>query len=138
MPRADPVWHAIDAELDRRKAKHLAPSSWAALGRLLPKASSQVLTNWKARGVPPKEYANIATALGWSVDRLLGKEDVRDESTRPKRPARNYEDRREVSESDWILLQAVKVATTEQERETILKRHEELLAQARAHIDAAK
>jgi hypothetical protein len=68
---SDPVWHRIDRELSNRKAAHLLPGTWAALGRIL-EVSAQVLTNWKARGVPPKEHQAIADALGWTVDQLLG------------------------------------------------------------------
>lgn len=56
----------------------------------------------------------------------------------PPAPSPNFEDRHEVSDSDFTLLQAVKVATTDLEREAILRRHAELLAQARAQIEAAK
>lgn len=69
--QVDPVWERIDAELRRRKAKHLAPGSWAALGGLIG-ASRQTTTNWKVRGVPPKEYTVVAGALGWTVDQLVG------------------------------------------------------------------
>lgn len=69
----DPVWARIDAELQRRKAKHLIPGSWASLGAAID-ASRQTTTNWKSRGIPPKEYAAIAGALGWTVDQLLGHE----------------------------------------------------------------
>lgn len=68
---ADTVWHRIDRELSRRKGVHLAPSSWAALGRAI-HVSSQVLTNWKARRVPPEMHSAVAQALGWTVDQLLG------------------------------------------------------------------
>lgn len=72
---ADHVWVRIDAELTRRKDKHLTPGSWAALGKLIA-ASRQTMTNWKKRGVPPKEYAEIAIRLGWTVDQLLGHEEL--------------------------------------------------------------
>lgn len=134
----DTVWQTIDEELLRRKAKHLAPSSWAALGRMLPTpASNQVLTNWKARGVPPKEYVDVAAALGWTVEQLLGKERRTPAKKAPIEPRGNFADRHEVSDSDFALLQAVKGTTTEQWRAERVKQHEELLAQARAQIEAA-
>lgn len=72
---ADPVWNLIDRELSRRKRAHLQPSSWAALGRLIG-ADAQRIGNWKTRGVPARVYVDIATALGWSVDALLGREEI--------------------------------------------------------------
>lgn len=67
----DAVWHRIDSELHRRRGAHVVPGTWAALGRMI-EASNQTLGNWKARGVPPKQYQAIAAALGWGVDQLLG------------------------------------------------------------------
>lgn len=67
----DTVWHRIDSELQRRKDVRQTPSSWADLGRQIG-ATRQRLTNWKTRGVPPKDYPAIADAFGWSVDQLLG------------------------------------------------------------------
>lgn len=69
----DPVWARIDEELRRRKAKHMVPGSWAAIGTRID-ASRQTLWNWKTRGIPPKEYAALAGALDWTVDQLLGHE----------------------------------------------------------------
>lgn len=71
MFMSDLVWHTIDRELARRKDARLSPSSWSALGKVIG-ASVQATTNWKTRGVPPKEHPAIAAALGWSVDQLLG------------------------------------------------------------------
>lgn len=67
----DPIWERVDAELQHRKAKHLAPASWSALGRLI-EASRQTTTNWRTRGIPPKEYVALAGALGWTIDQLVG------------------------------------------------------------------
>lgn len=36
--------------------------------------SMQVLTNWLARGMPGAELERVADGLGWSVDRLLGRD----------------------------------------------------------------
>jgi hypothetical protein len=79
--QTDPVWERIDAELQRRRLKHLSPSSWPGLRELIG-ASRQTTTNWKSRGVPPKEYTVIAGALGWTVDQLVGAEP--DERPTPK------------------------------------------------------
>ena len=59
----DAVWSRLTAELDRL---HRGPQ-WLAdeLG-----CSVQRVVNWRKRGVPPSAYADIARALGWSVDRL--------------------------------------------------------------------
>lgn len=46
--------------------------------------TSQVLTNWIARGMPPAKHRDVATALGWSVDKLLtGKEAAGNTSAGP-------------------------------------------------------
>jgi len=67
----DPVWHRLDQELASRRERHLVPGSWAELARALD-TSEQRINNWKRRGVPPKQHAAVAAALGWSVDRLIG------------------------------------------------------------------
>jgi hypothetical protein len=67
----DPVWLAVERELERRRAKHQTPNSWAALGRSIG-ASDQRVQNWKSRGIPSRQHVTIAAALGWSVDQLLG------------------------------------------------------------------
>lgn len=67
---ADTVWYRIDRELQRRLGLHLKPGSWAALGAMI-NQTSQTTTNWKTRGVPPKRYAEIAQALGWTMEQLL-------------------------------------------------------------------
>jgi len=40
--------------------------------------SPQRMNNWKTRGVPPAMHIRVATALGWSVDQLLGNEPTTD------------------------------------------------------------
>lgn len=47
----------------------------------------------------------------------------------PPAPPAGFEDRREVSESDWGLLMDVKIATTEKEKQEIRERAAELRAQ---------
>lgn len=71
----DHVWHRIDRELKRRGLVHQRPSTWADLGREIG-AAAQRMTNWTKRGVPAKLHRPIADALGWSVDKLLGAEEV--------------------------------------------------------------
>jgi len=34
--------------------------------------SVQAVQNWKTRGIPAKQHAGLAAALGWTVDQLLG------------------------------------------------------------------
>lgn len=71
----DPVWIAVDTELKRRRKLHLAPGDWHALGRALGVAK-QVVGNWKDRGTLPKaRYPEVADMFGWTVDRLLGREE---------------------------------------------------------------
>ena len=38
--------------------------------------SVQTVHNWGLRGVPPRRHADIAKALGWSVEHLLGLEEA--------------------------------------------------------------
>jgi hypothetical protein len=78
----DTVWNRIDRELDRRKRERLVPSTWAALGEKL-NVTSQVTTNWRTRGVPPKRYPDIAAALDWTVEQLLGRDEVPPPPTPP-------------------------------------------------------
>lgn len=65
------MWHRLDQELAARRDRHHLPGTWADLARAL-ETSEQRINNWKRRGVPPAQYAAIATVLGWSVDRLIG------------------------------------------------------------------
>lgn len=65
------MWHRLDQELAARRDHHHLPGTWADLARAL-ETSEQRINNWKRRGVPPAQYAAIATVLGWSVDRLIG------------------------------------------------------------------
>ena len=65
------MWHRLDQELAARRDHHQLPGTWADLARAL-ETSEQRINNWKRRGVPPAQYAAIATVLGWSVDRLIG------------------------------------------------------------------
>lgn len=67
----DPVWERINTELINRRRTHQSPDGWASLGRALG-MSVQAVTNWRHRGIPPRAHAAIASALGWSLDRLLG------------------------------------------------------------------
>jgi phage repressor protein C with HTH and peptisase S24 domain len=65
----DAVWHKVNDELARRGK----PWRWLA-GKL--DESEQTVNNWKRRGIPPRQHGPIATALDWSIDRLLDREDV--------------------------------------------------------------
>lgn len=62
------VWERVERELSRR-GKNVA---WLAgeMGYTL-----QRVANWKPRGVPSHAHADIAKALGWTVDQLLGLEE---------------------------------------------------------------
>ena len=73
------VWKRIDDELARRKTQHLHLNSWARLGDAV-ELKAQRMTNWKTRGVPASMHAAIADALGWTVDRLVGRDDAVDRS----------------------------------------------------------
>ena len=64
----DEIWRRVDRELKRRR------TTWAELGRAI-EVSKQTLTNWKIRGIPAHAHIDIAESLGWSIDRLLGREE---------------------------------------------------------------
>lgn len=66
LPSMDVVWHTVDKELTARA------KTWAWLARQLGE-TDQAVNNWKRRGVPPRQHFGIAEALGWSLDRLLGR-----------------------------------------------------------------
>lgn len=56
----------------------------------------------------------------------------------PPIPNRKFEDRREVSETDWAVLQAVKLVLPEPELERIKREAERIRRTAAEQIDAAK
>ena len=78
----DPVWSHVDHELERRRHHHQPLARWSELARVL-HASSQTVHNWKVRGIPAKEYASIAAALGWSVAHLLSEDEAAPASSVP-------------------------------------------------------
>ena len=58
----------IDKVLEEQKARDLNDTETAAaLG-----VTKQVFTNWKSRGVPPKEYRRVAHFCRMTVDEMLG------------------------------------------------------------------
>lgn len=68
------VWPRVEAELESRAESRDRPVAWLA-EKL--KVSIQTVNNWKLRGAPAHRHQAIAAALGWSVDRLLGREPAR-------------------------------------------------------------
>lgn len=62
----DGVYERVRDELERRG------KSWAWLAERMG-ASRQVVGNWKARGVPAKDYPAIAIAFGESADWVAGR-----------------------------------------------------------------
>lgn len=58
------VWAHIEDELHVRRLN----SAW--LGRKL-RASRQVVSGWKVRGVPTGRYEDIAALFDWTLDRLV-------------------------------------------------------------------
>lgn len=128
---ADAVWQRIDDELERRKQRHLTPSTWSALGRTIG-ATDQQIHNWKKRQVPSRHHLAIAMAFGWSVDELLGLEPTRlHVAEPPPKPTRDFSDRRLVTPSEWDTLQAVTVMLGEAELEDIRRRYRELHERAK-------
>ncbi|MDO9313371.1 MAG: S24 family peptidase [Burkholderiaceae bacterium] len=73
----DFVYERIDAELKRTRGQR---GGWAWLARQLDLGvrGSQVVQNWKTRGVPPEHYIGIAEVLGWTVEELVGKAQPRE------------------------------------------------------------
>lgn len=65
-------WERIDGWLTKKR------HPWSWLGTQLG-YSDQQIGNWKSRGVPPKEYENIAIALGESMDWIVGRGPARGE-----------------------------------------------------------
>lgn len=60
----------IDRALEWAKAKGMNQSDLARSVGVLP----QDITNWKARDLPADRYLSVASALGVSIDSLLGRE----------------------------------------------------------------
>lgn len=73
----DVVWHKVDKELERRS------KTWAWFARQLGE-TDQAVNNWKRRGVPARQHAAVAQALGWSMERLLGLTDSEPVVTTPQ------------------------------------------------------
>lgn len=70
-PGIDPVWTRVDVDLARRKMQRQHPSNWSQLARSIG-VSIQAAVNWHKRGIPAHAHADLARALEWSVDKLLG------------------------------------------------------------------
>lgn len=69
------AWQQVDAELQARHAKHLTPADWHALGRALGVARNTA-NNWRARKrLPAHQWQQIADYFGWTLDRLLGRQE---------------------------------------------------------------
>lgn len=85
-------------------------ATFGDLGQRMGK-SSAVLTNWKARGISRQGAIEAEALFGCSVTWVLTGEGARDSSQRePRAISPSPEPRaREVSESDWALLQDVKM-----------------------------
>jgi phage repressor protein C with HTH and peptisase S24 domain len=62
------VRNPIDLALELAEAKGMNQSDFARLIEETP----QAITNWKARGMPPKHLAKVANALGVSIEFLVG------------------------------------------------------------------
>ena len=82
--------------------------------------SEQAVSNWKRTGKISKEnLAVVSEMTGWSVRRLLtGADDL---PHAPPIPPRDFADRREVSDSEWDTLQAVKVLFTPEQMADLRK-----------------
>jgi hypothetical protein len=65
----DELWLRVKRELERRGR------NWAWFSRELG-VEQQVTNNWKRRGIPRARLIDIAHALGWSVEKLTGRQGV--------------------------------------------------------------
>lgn len=99
----------IDMALRLAKAKGWNQSAFAAeIG-----TTSAVVSNWKSRGMPAEQHGVVATALGISVDQLLGIAVAT--GTPPPLPPRDFNDRQAVSDSDWGVLQDVRLVMSDEQ-----------------------
>ena len=66
----DDLWQRVIARIQEAHPNERGRElTWLA-GKLGTKV--QAVQNWKTRGIPPRQHAGLATALGWTVDQLLG------------------------------------------------------------------
>lgn len=54
--------------------------------------SKQTLDHWKRRGVPGRRYADVASALNWSVDQLISGSGSLRETSAPRERRKNVLD----------------------------------------------
>lgn len=105
----------------------------AALGRCVGRGTIQRISE----GVPPRlsSLQRIAEHLRVNVDVLL--RDTSATAPAPPAPPRDFSDRREVSETDWALLEAVKVMLPDEERDNLVRKHRALMERVAAHVAKA-
>ena len=87
--------------------------------------------------MPPRlaSLQRIAEHLRVNVDVLL--RDAASANHEPPAPPRDFSDRREVSATDWALLEAVKVMLPDEEREDLVRKHRALMDRVAAHVKKA-
>lgn len=108
----DDVFARVDREFDERARKHIAPADWYALGKIIG-VSRQTMWNWKDRKkVPPASYQAVADALGWTADRLLGRDE-------PSRGSRGDPDTPSEAGNNLPHIVAVRVTLSHAERVVI-------------------
>jgi DNA-binding transcriptional regulator YdaS (Cro superfamily) len=108
-------WEVIEeALLHKRPVRNL---QWLAdqLG-----VSAQVVSNWKARGVPAKRYRDVASAIGVTLDQLEGLEPLpwlrvaqQSDLSEEVQSLASEIDRLPKKQRDWVLMtlrEAVKIA----------------------------
>lgn len=95
-------------------------------------ATSAVVSNWKKRGMPADQHSTVAAALGISVDQLLGGAVV--SGSPPPLPPRDFNDRQAVSESDWGVLQDVRLVMSDEQLQELRNQAERIRRIAREQM----
>ena len=117
--------------------KQPSVSEWIKYGRIGKRHLTHLVAYFA--GVVGPEHWGLPASWNSDPPRTLCTEQPRAAySPPPPIPNRKFEDRREVSETDWAVLQAVKLVLPEPELERIKREAERIRRTAAEQIDAAK
>ena len=139
--------------LDERLKEVMAAMNWhhADVVRVSGQSSS-VVSQWMNKGskrIHTIRKMSAAIALGnasgysplWIAEGIEPKKQAphpKKPVAAPPLPGRDFADRREVSETDWALLQAVKIVVPEAEKDRIRSEADRILREALEQLEAAK